>query len=369
MLPGVKPGILNLLFPIEPLHIFVDDTPTGLNDAIPKIFEALGKQLPEDWSVAETIETEPVEELILKLTDPKIKEQDGVHRAEAMAELSYHPAGSSDPITSLRYVFKAPLGPLELEEIRWYLESYYRWPTGVFKARAEKTEQDLQVWGKALYAAATGEGSGSEPLNEWDRKTGSRRFSVQVDFDPPVGTGEDETDQIQKAGSDLLSLPWEIMHDETGYLSQGGNGVRVRRRLLKRKKTKKLEAELPIRVLLLSPRLEITEDEREVGYIDHRSSAKALIQAVENLGEDLVKVDILNPPTFPALKDALKRGKAEDDPYEIVHFDGHGVYDRKVGLGALCFEDPRDKKSSASDCFSSSTPKTWPRNCKHTASR
>jgi tetratricopeptide (TPR) repeat protein len=26
----------------------------------------------------------------------------------------------------------------------------------------------------------------------------------------------------------------------------------------------------------------------------------------------------------------------------VVHFDGHGVYDRRVGLGGLCFEDPSD---------------------------
>jgi hypothetical protein len=26
----------------------------------------------------------------------------------------------------------------------------------------------------------------------------------------------------------------------------------------------------------------------------------------------------------------------------VVHFDGHGVYDRQHGLGALCFEDPKD---------------------------
>jgi len=26
----------------------------------------------------------------------------------------------------------------------------------------------------------------------------------------------------------------------------------------------------------------------------------------------------------------------------VVHFDGHGTYDRRVGLGGLCFEDPRD---------------------------
>jgi tetratricopeptide (TPR) repeat protein len=117
--------------------------------------------------------------------------------------------------------------------------------------------------------------------------------------------------------------------------------VRVRRRLPNRKRTTTLQADLPIRVLVLSPRPEVTADGREVGYLDHRSSAMPLVQAMEHLGEALVKVDVLHPPTFPALKAALQRAKAENDPYEIVHFDGHGVYDRRVGLGALCFEDPR----------------------------
>ena len=79
-----------------------------------------------------------------------------------------------------------------------------------------------------------------------------------------------------------------------------------------------------------------------MGYLDHRSSALPLVQAVENLGEALVQVDILEPPTFPALKAALQRAREKNDPYGIVHFDGHGVYDRRVGLGALCFEDPGD---------------------------
>ncbi len=46
VLPGVQAGILKLLFPNEPVHIFVDDTPTGMSEAIPKIFAALGEQLP-----------------------------------------------------------------------------------------------------------------------------------------------------------------------------------------------------------------------------------------------------------------------------------------------------------------------------------
>jgi tetratricopeptide (TPR) repeat protein len=250
VLPGVQAGLLNLLFPSEPLHIFVDDTPTGLSEAIPKIFTALGEQLPEDWEPGEIVQVEPVEELILKLTAPSMTEHDGIHRAAATAELTYNPADHRRAITSRRYPFQAPLGPVELGEIRWYIEHYYRWPTGVFKTRAGKTEQALPTWGNALYAAALGGESAQEPLEAWRGETGSRRFSVQVDADPPEGSAEDAAALIREAASDLLSLPWEILHDGTGYLSQSANGVRVRRRLPNRKRTTTLEATLPIRVVV-----------------------------------------------------------------------------------------------------------------------
>jgi tetratricopeptide (TPR) repeat protein len=346
VMPGVPAGLLRPFFPKEPIHIFLKQGTSGpdLEEKMPDIFAALGRELPNDWKRKAEIKAEPVEELILKLTDPIIEKEDGVRRATATAELIYHPADNSRDITSRRYRFKAPLGPVELGEIRWYIEKYYQWPTGVFKTRAETTEKSLPEWGKALYAAALGGESAREPLEAWKRGSGSRRFSVQVDPEPPEGTEDEKSALIREAASDLLSLPWEILHDDIGFLSQGARGVRVRRRLPNRKQTTTLRAELPIRVLLLSPRPEVNEHGNPVGYLDHRSSALPLVQAVENLGEELVRLDILHPPTFPALKEALKRARDEKNPYDIVHFDGHGIYDRRVGLGALCFESPRDSK-------------------------
>jgi tetratricopeptide (TPR) repeat protein len=344
VLPGVPPGLLKLLFPNEPLHIFVADTPTGFSEAMPKIFAAPGLALPTDWATAQPVAAPPVAELVLKLTDPQIVEQAGVRRATATAELTYNPADQSREISSRRYKFTAPLGPVELEEVRWYIERYYQWPAGVFKERAEQTAKLLPQWGQALYQAALGAVSAREPVEAWRGQTGSRRFSVQVDFEPPEGTDAATTALIYAAASDLLALPWEILHDGGGYLAQGAKAVRVRRRLPNRKRTPAVYPRLPIRVLLLSPRPEIDGSGNGVGYLDHRSSALPLVQAMENLGAGLVQVEILTPPTLPALKAALGRARAEANPYAIVHFDGHGVYDRKVGLGALCFEDPRDSQ-------------------------
>ena len=56
----------------------------------------------------------------------------------------------------------------------------------------------------------------------------------------------------------------------------------------------------------------------------------------------LVKLHVLSPPTLPALREELDRARDAREPYHVVHFDGHGVYDPTVGLGGLCFELPED---------------------------
>jgi hypothetical protein len=237
VLPGTRRNILKRYFPNDPLYIFVEEGPTGLTEAIPSIAAALGLQLPNDWERGESVDVDPVEELLLTLIDPHITEQDGIRRAAATAELTYLPADNSRAITSRRYRFEAPIGAIELDDIRWYLEKYYLWPTGNFKNRAKKTEQNLPIWGKALYDAALSGESAREPLAAWRRTSGSRRFSVQVDGDPPEGTPTTKPPKFREAANDLLTLPWEILHDGDGYLSQGANGVRVRRRLPNRKPT------------------------------------------------------------------------------------------------------------------------------------
>lgn len=285
----------------------------------------------------------PVEALILKLTYPHITEQNGALLAAATATLIYKSADGSQTVESQQYIFEAPIGDIEQEEIRWYVESYFRWPTGVFKIRAGKTEAALPEWGKALYRAVQAGESTQAPLNAWSEKTGSRRFSVEVNSASPKDSGRTKAQQAHEAASRLLALPWEIMHNGNGYLSAGGNGIQIRRSLPNRKQTAPLKARLPIRVLLLSPRPDISEGGQPVGYLDHRSSAMPLVQAMENLGEALVKIDILADPTLLALKAALKKAKDEDAAYEIVHFDGHGVYDPAENMGALCFEKDFEK--------------------------
>src|SRR5262245_49886359 len=345
LLPGVEPSALALWFDEEPVGVKIELKVGGVSEALPQILAALGERSPDDYPHQKTLAhkttpQKPVEELLVKLSDPKVETIDGNRRASATSTLVYEPAdAAAREIESKRFSFTAPLGPIEADDLRWYLEEFFRWPVGAFKERADGVAARLPEWGKLLFDEAAKTDSGKDALNAW-RNTADgaeRRFSVMVDGELPDGASAEAQAAANEAASLLLSLPWDLLDGGPGFLFHGKNPVRVRRRLPNRNRQKSVARELPLRILLLSPRPE----ENGVAYLDHRVSAKPLVEAVETLGES-ANLTILSPPTFGALQSELTRAADAGRPYDVVHFDGHGVYDRKVGLGGLCFEDPKD---------------------------
>jgi tetratricopeptide (TPR) repeat protein len=341
LLEGVEPAALNLYFEKEPVGIKIQLGSGGIAEAMPQILAALGERLPDDIQPMLSPQAEPLEELLLELTDPCIVEKDGTRRARATASLTYIPGkkGKREVKSKDRFLFTAPLGPIESEELSWYLERYYTWPTGVFKQRAKKVEKQLPEWGKAIYDAVLNDESVRNVLTAWEgakAKTG-RRFTVFVDSRMVKGTRKKNQAEANEAATLLLGLPWELLHDKKGYLFLGARPVQVRRRLPNTHSLEGTVSEPPIRILLVSPR---PEDEK-AGYIDHRVSALPLVTALESLG-DLAELTVLSPPTFPAFGEELNRAQEAGTPFHVVHFDGHGVFRKDLGLGGLCFEELQD---------------------------
>ena len=287
------------------------------------------------------------EELVLELSDVAIQDQDGKRRAVAHARLVYYPATPGQPEVASTHAWQlqAPLGPIEAEDLRWYLEKYAIWPGSAFATRKAEIEHKLQHWGGLLYEQAmqqpvTGLGDAPtslttpllaseatcEVLAAWHALDAgaSRRFSICVD-----GAGE--------AAGALLALPWELLHDGTRFWFQGEHGTRVRRRLPGAQAPASQRYALPIRVLVVSPRPE------DVGYIDHRVSALPLVAAAEAL-PDQIHLHILQNPSFDNMQAELVRAQQAGAEYHVIHFDGHGVYDAQVGQGTLFFEHPNDGK-------------------------
>src|SRR5271157_4851229 len=351
LLPGIEQKALGLWFDKEPLAIKITVGPGGIEQALPSLFAALGEQLPDDLQPPEVHEAAPVADRILELTDLKVETvQPGARRAVAEARLVFDPPQSGAPsIKSRPFRFVAPLGGIEADELTWYIERYPQWPVGtVVTARAHAVERNLETWGQALFKVAIGEKQeGRVAFDAWRTAGGGadRRFSVLVDDNMLAEATDDQAEQARAAATSLLALPWELIHDGSGFLFAGGRGARVRRCLPNEQPKPPIESSPPLRVLLLSPRPE----EDRVPYIDHRVSARPLVEALAPLGE-LAELSILNPPTFAALSAELDRAEKSGRPYHVVHFDGHGVFDRsrregpggRQGLGALVFEHPDD---------------------------
>jgi len=339
-LDGTKLGVLEHYFDEERIFIPLSSKPGGLEEALPKLLPALGLKLPADIPIIPPAPAQPLEDLVLELTDLGFEEKDGKRRPKAKARLVYEPAspGKREVKCKAPWTFVAPLGPIESNELRWYLEEYAIWPCDPLKARAAKVEQDLQAWGQSIHQAALPDAAVGDALPAWQRAGGERRFSVEVDGGTTADAPQQQVLLAREAATALLALPWELLHDGSRFLFQGAKPVRVRRSLPNTRDLDIPPSQPPIRVLLVTAR---PEDEA-CAYLDHRISAKPLVQAMETLG-GLVELSLLNPPTFPQLLKELERASQAGQPYHVVHFDGHGVYSRHDGLGGLCFEDPQDQ--------------------------
>ncbi|OQY54585.1 MAG: hypothetical protein B6245_21010 [Desulfobacteraceae bacterium 4572_88] len=226
---GVELGALKWIFSREPVAIRVKDGPKGIYDAIPHILSAMGERPVADPRQQSQIPPEPVEELVLELKSPHMREKEGKRRASGRAKLTYIPSQFGEPRIKCQriFLFISPLGPIEIEELRWYLERYYLWSTGVFRTRAENVEKKLPEWGQEFYRDVIPENSCGNIISAWQNidPIAERRFSIFVDFD----SSEDD-DEAGEAANLLTGLPWELIHDGNDYLFQGARSVRSQRR-------------------------------------------------------------------------------------------------------------------------------------------
>jgi tetratricopeptide (TPR) repeat protein len=220
-----------------------------------------------------------------------------------------------------------PLDGDALEELRWYLEDYLRAPFGVWEDRGPLTAARLRPWGEAIFQALFGTGPGRD-VYRWAR---GRAAGLQVVF---------------RSGSPRwLGLPWELMHDPADELplalSVGGMGRSL--------PAGELGAPFAVpggrlRVLMVISR------PAGVADVEFQMIARPLLVRLEAVRGD-VDLVVLRPPTLNALAEALAEARARGKPFQIVHFDGHGMLSggavKAPGMhqgtpaeGALVFQGP-----------------------------
>jgi hypothetical protein len=233
-----------------------------------------------------------------------------------------------------------------MERIRWYLEDYPEGPvdavTRGIAARAERLMTDL---GEQLFRALFGATADTRRLWEMLR---------------PQLSGTRVEVLTSVAGA--TALPWELLRDP-----ETEQALALRAETLVRAHPQ--AAQVPrmpasggdaVRVLLVISR----PGAIDVGF---RSVARHLV-GLQSDATSALHLDVLRPPTFAHLDQALHAAKHAGAPYQVMHFDGHGVWAdpgdkqwlRESGLaqagivswdlvsprrpgahGYLLFEDPR----------------------------
>lgn len=129
----------------------------------------------------------------------------------------------------------------------------------------------------------------------------------------------------------LAALPWETLHDPLygTFFGHGRKHLLIRHPALPRP-VEPLAVEPPLRILV------VPSSPRDLAPLDLDEEVARLEAALK--GESRIQVEILQPPTFDAL-----RARLREETFHILHFMGHGGFKPETGLGWLCFEDARHR--------------------------
>ena len=211
---------------------------------------------------------------------------------------------------SEQILFESPLGEEELQEVRWYLECYsLAYMADVDDARADRIAVKLPMWGKLLFEAAFRE------------RSAIRLFDQFLDSSEP---GRVLT--VQSVRSEILALPWELLHQPRGaYLFNEKPRISVRRNLpgiRGGRKIKQFSKKETLRLLMVVSR------PTGAGFIDPRSEAQAVLDAIGRYGAGRIEVEFLRPGTMAALEQRLEDRRLP--AVDILHFDGHGCLTRRM---------------------------------------
>ncbi len=228
-------------------------------------------------------------------------------------------------------LLKDPLTQKERDELRWYLEEYWRW-WPYYSERGRQVEGLLIELGERIYKTTFGSIEARDILQTWRLQPGVQR-QISIMSNIPA----------------VLSLPWELLHDEHGFLTlRSRNPISIKRRLqLRDVIAYPTDFEPPLRVLLVTARPD------DAAFVDPRSIARELVYEVQSQAEKgAIELEFLRPPTLSALRARLSDSRRP--PVHVIHFDGHGTFESETTLqdesllrggeqGMLAFENELGK--------------------------
>lgn len=210
--------------------------------------------------------------------------------------------------------FDFSLSPQQAEDLRWYLEDYLQHPHDPAPKIAARVEALIKELGVTLFRAVFQSSDDARDL--W----ATLRLGLS-DTRVEVVTGVNEA----------AAVPWELLRDpttDTPLALRARSFVRAHPQPAQRPGLPSADS-ASMRILLVICRPGGDDD------VPFRSVAMRILKGLSVSASDVFQLDVLRPPTFEQLGEALRRAVSEGRPYHIVHFDGHGMF---LDLGQL-FEE------------------------------
>jgi tetratricopeptide (TPR) repeat protein len=235
--------------------------------------------------------------LTLRLTQSN--EGENKYRVEVSLE------GDGLPRRMANSHFEFKLTGQDREDLRWYLEDYLQYPVDPAPKIAARIEMRMREIGTELFKKLF-------ETNDDVRYLWATLYTHLNDTRVEIITGIEEA----------TAIPWELIHDPKSDMPLAlrvREFVRAHHQGIQPPKLPDMTRG-PVRILLVICRPGGKDD------VPFRSVASRLIKALGEHDLKFFKLDVLRPPTFESLGTVLRAAKNKNEPYHIVHFDGHGTY-------------------------------------------
>ncbi|MFD7403575.1 tetratricopeptide repeat protein [Streptomyces sp. NPDC059866] len=218
-----------------------------------------------------------------------------------------YPSRVGDPV-ALAWPLDGPV----LEELRWYLEEYLRAPFGVYGERGSQVAAQLPGWGERVFEAVFGAGPARDAYLRARTRAAARGGRVEL--------------VVVSGAAEPLGWPWELMADPERPTPIALDAQMAVSRTMP---TASLGEVFSVggsrlRVLMVISRPRGT---RDVGY---QMIARPLLRRLAAV-RGQVELVVLRPPTLEHLQQVLGQAREAGEPFQVVHFDGHGVFGQARG--------------------------------------
>ncbi len=210
--------------------------------------------------------------------------------------------------------FTNPITAKALRDLQWYVEVYGAHSLGdPDDAEAQRIAGLLPTWGAQLFNAVFTEREAQRRFHDFQDAEGDTRL-LTISSEHPT----------------ILALPWELLHDPAaggGFLFMETPRISIRRRVAGATGGRKTFTPAPKDTLHI---LFVVSRPADTGFLDPRGDAQPVLDAIAEHAPGRVTHEFLRPPTLDALIERLE--DAAKTAVDIIHFDGHGVFDREGNL-------------------------------------